>query len=207
MTPITLASGITIKSFTGSTAKNYLAEIAQLSLDRYAQYPYLIYSTISQEFQAFEHYFKSNSSNILLAFNDSDQVIGCSIALCIQDELTPIKSPFENHPHFSKHLKSLFYIADMIIDEAYEGKKITSNFFNLQETYAKQAGYQESIIMTIIRSPNDPQQPVNYKSNDPIWRHMGYVPILGLQTTLSWIESHSMKNAPHSLQFWSKPLR
>ena len=186
----------------GGDVRPYLEDIAQMRISMFREFPYLYAGYIEYEREYLENYFKSDTSTILLVF-DEGEVVAFSSSILLADELDEIKRPFldRNLP-----VEEYLYIGEMMIKPEYRGKGLLRKFFESQESYAKQNGYQHAVFMTVKRDKNHPARPIEYKEIDPIWRHFGYERMQGIFIAMPWQRVDTGKEEMNYLDVWYKDI-
>ena len=76
---------------------------------------------------------------------------------------------------------SIFYCGESVLEPAYRGHGIGHRFFDLREAHARALGGFRSITFcAVVRPPDHPQRPAEYRPLDAFWRKRGYAPVDGL---------------------------
>ncbi len=84
-------------------------------------------------------------------------------------------------------IASIFYCGELVLDPAYRGHGLGHRFFDLREAHARALGGFHSITFcAVVRPPDHPLRPAEYRPLDAFWRKRGYAPVDGLIASFSW---------------------
>ena len=104
------------------------------------------------------------------------------------------------------NLNSTFYLSEILLLPAYRGQGIGYKMFKELENRVIHSNlYQYIYFVSIIRSENHPQRPVEYKSADRLWEQNGYQKN-GAVCTLKWKEIGEDVESNKDLAVWYKKL-
>lgn len=194
-------NNLCIKSFSGTEAKPYLSEIAQLRITMFREFPYLYEGDIEYEKMYLETYFKSPNSNILLLFDREGAVVGFSNSIPLNEEMLEIQQPFLDQ---GIDPSTYLYIGEAMVKKEYQGMLIFHQMALHHKEVALKNGYEHVTFMTVFREDNHPEKPHDYKSLEPIWRHYGFEIMKNLTITMNWMRIDTHKVQRNFLIAWAQ---
>lgn len=193
---------ISIKALSGSQARQYWQEIANLRIGMFREFPYLYEGSLEYEKPYLETYFKSENSAILLVF-DENEVVGFSSAIPLSEEMPEIQAPFiAQNLNTEKYL----YIGEVMLLPEYRGRGMLRKFLQYQENFALGKGCEYTVFMTVWRPQNHPSIPVGYKHLEPVWEHFSYKRMEGMGIEMHWQQVDTHKKERNTLEVWHKKL-
>ncbi len=198
---------IAITPLTGEGVTKALPALAQLRLDVFRAWPYLYDGTLASE-QDYIQQFSQASDAVIVAAFDGDTIIGAATGAPLLEHTKAFAPLFSAHGYDPAHT---FYCGESVLLPAYRGQGIGHRFFDEREAHAQRlqgptGRYTTSAFCGVIRSPDDPRCPPNYRPLDPFWRKRGYAPISGLVGTYDWREVDRTDESTHQMQFWARTL-
>lgn len=195
---------LTFKRLSGAALAGYLAELAQLRIRVFRDWPYLYDGDLAYEERYLQTYIQAPDSVIVLAF-DGDRVVGAATGIPLKHETADVKQPFINAGF---DLDSVFYCGESVLLSAYRGQGAGVEFFDQREAHAREiGGFVDSCFCGVQRPDNHPSRPADYVPLDRFWRNRGYRKHPELNTTFSWKELGETHESPKPMTFWIKPLK
>lgn len=195
---------ITIQTCHGSEIAKHLEAIAKLRIEVFREYPYLYDGSFDYEKSYLQTYIESEKSIAILLFNESQQLVGVSTGIPLQDESEEFKKPFKNNDIY---ISTIFYCGESIIQKEYRGQGYYSTFFDKRENHAAQMPSIQSICFCAVQRPqNHPLKPDDYRPLDPIWEKAGYQKHPELKTTYRWKDVNEEGESDKEMVFWLKSL-
>lgn len=197
---------IEIKVFKGIELQPYLQTIAHMRIKMFASFPYLYVGERLAEDQYLEGFLRCQNSLLVVAVVD-----GSLAGICLG---TPLSSPAkilgEVPSIFTKEgldPSRFFYVADVLVEPLYRGKRIAMRMLECIEEVASNLGFDKFTFATVERDSNHPQQPADYVSNDHVWLRSGYRP-MEVKMMYPWkslLDDGSVRELDHLMKFWLKP--
>jgi GNAT superfamily N-acetyltransferase len=193
---------LTIRTFTGKNAENYILDLARLRIMVFRDYPYLYEGDLDYEKDYLQAFVSSEESFIAIVFDDTN-VVGASTAMPLVQEYKEFKQPFIDKNY---NLKDIFYFGESLLLPEYRGQGLGVKFFEARETHAKQKGYKLAAFCAVERPENHPSKPQNYQPLHSFWRKRGFERQENLVTTYSWKDVGDSEQTNKPMMFWIKHL-
>jgi GNAT superfamily N-acetyltransferase len=193
-------SKIEILRLSGQEIIPFLAEIAELRIKVFLEFPYLYVGSAEYEKKYLLRYTKSDESVVVLA-KDGSQVIGASTGMPMKDEDKMVYTPFESN---DMDRESFFYFGESVLLDKYRGQGLGVEFFREREHHALSHGYKKTTFCAVDRPIDHPRRPSNYNPLDQFWTKRGYTKYPQLKTTFHWKDLDDTTESPKSLTFWIK---
>lgn len=194
-------TNITIRSFTGSSLKNYISSIARLRLEVFREYPYLYAGDLEEEIEHLKKYTKSKEAIVVIVF-DGSEIVGASTGIPLDLEEPFLQEAFLEH---DLDPASFFFFSESILLKPYRGRGIGHHFFDIREEHVRKIGRFDHICFcTPLRPEGDPKRPSDYIPLNDFWRKRGYAQHPELQCTVSWKEIGQTRPSNKTMTFWVK---
>lgn len=194
---------ISIASFTGPDAHQYITELARLRITIFRDFPYLYDGDMTYEEEYLQTLLDAPESIIVIAF-DGNQVIGASTAMPMENETANIKDPWIRNGY---NPGRIFYFGESVLQKGYRGKGIGVRFFEEREKWARQLERFDLLTFCgVVRSAHHPLRPANYRPLDDFWKKRGFIPTNDLTCQISWKDLDQAEETAKSLHFWFKRL-
>jgi len=192
-----------LKRLSGDALVDYIAELAQLRIQVFRDWPYLYDGDLAYEEKYLQTYIESPNSVIVLAFDD-DKVVGASTGIPLKYETDEVKQPFIEAEY---DVDKLFYCGESVLISSYRGQGAGVAFFEQREAHAHEVGgFDYSCFCGVQRPDDHPARPADYIPLDRFWRKRGYEKHPELHTTFSWKEVGEQEESPKPMTFWMKRL-
>ncbi len=199
---------VTLNCVSGAALDDCLPDLARLRIRVFREYPYLYDGTEAYEQQYLATYVSSGEAMTILAIdtdrNPGEQVVGASTGIPMRCETEEFVRPFAAA---GIDPQTLFYCGESVLLPDYRGQGLYKGFFTGREDYARRHGGFETICFCgIVRPPDHPLRPRDYRPLDDVWRHFGYQPRPDLITDYAWKDIDQPEEAQHPMMFWLKSL-
>lgn len=194
-------SAIQLKSFTGAALHEYLEEVARLRIEVFREYPYLYDGSMEYESRYLQTYVRCEQAVVVVAF-DGKQVIGASTGIPLQFEEENFKRPFLEQGYDPA---GIFYCAESVLLGPWRGRGIGVQFFSEREAHARAlGGFDRAAFCAVVRPPDHPLRPADYKPLDRFWTRRGYARQPELRARLEWKDIDQHQPTVKNLEFWLK---
>ena len=192
-----------LRRLEGESLNRHVAELAQLRIRVFREYPYLYDGDLEYESRYLQTYLQSPDSLVVMAF-EGDHVVGASTAIPLKFETGEVKYPFVQA---GMDVETIFYFGESVLLPEYRGQGIGVAFFQHREDHARQlGGYQFTSFCAVDRPQDHPRRPKDYQPLDSFWRNRGYEKHPELQTTFDWKEIGEAEESEKPMIFWMKTL-
>jgi len=199
-----MSEAISVRRLSGRHLEPFIADLAQLRIEVFRDFPYLYDGTLEYEEKYLQTYVKSPDSVIVLAL-DGDKVIGASTGLPMEDETEEFKRPFIENGYDPR---KIFYCGESVLLKAYRGRGIYKEFFQRREGHARDLGRFDYCSFCCVQRPADhPLRPADYVPLDAVWTKFGYVKHPELHTTYTWKDVDQAVETAKPMVFWMKSIK
>lgn len=196
-----MPKNIQIQRCSGPSLKKYLADLAQLRIEVFRDFPYLYDGDLDYEEKYLQTYIQCPEAVIVLAL-DGDKIIGASTGIPLEHEPEAFQRPFIEHNYSPKQV---FYCAESVLKKEYRGLGIGVRFFEEREAHARELGQFDYYSFCCVQRDEDhPQQPASYIPLDKFWNKRGYTQHPELWTTYDWKDLGETEQSSKKLVFWLK---
>lgn len=198
---------IIVETLTGSTLEKALPSLAQLRIAVFRDWPYLYEGTFAHE-QEYMASFAASEDAVIVAARDGDQIVGAATAVPLREHTDSFVPLFEAH---GINPDTVFYFGESVLLPAYRGRGIGHAFFDWRENQARKASgskaaYTRSAFCGVIRPPDHPLRPRDYRPLDAFWTKRGYRKVDGMIGSFTWKDIDEPAATPKPMQFWMKLL-
>jgi GNAT superfamily N-acetyltransferase len=192
-----------LRRLEGEALNRHMAELAELRIRVFREYPYLYDGDLEYESRYLQTYLQSPDSLVVMVF-EGDHVVGASTAIPLKFETGEVKYPFVQA---GMDVETIFYFGESVLLPEYRGQGIGVAFFQHREDHARQlGGYQFTSFCAVDRPLDHPRRPKDYQPLDSFWRNRGYEKHPELQTTFDWKEIGEAEESDKPMTFWMKTL-
>lgn len=196
MTP---PSELHLEPLAGPALAARLGDLARLRITVFRDYPYLYDGSLSYEETYLARYAAAPGAVIIGAF-DGTTLVGASTALPLAEETASIRDPIDRAGF---PIAEVFYFGESVLLPAYRGRGVGVGFFHARESWALSfRGIRHTCFCAVIRPPDHPARPADYKPLDGFWHRRGYRPLPGVTCTMAWKECGQAGETTNRLQFW-----
>lgn len=191
-----------VAPLSGAALQNAIPDLAALRISVFAAYPYL-YAGSDEYEQQYLAEFAASTDAVLVAASDGDRIVGAATAspLAAQDDY--IREPFERA---GIDQAGIFYFGESVLLPDYRGRGVGHAFFDHREAAARTWGADRTAFCAVVRSPDHPKKPHDYRPLDTFWTARGYQPVEGLTGTFHWQEIGEFGETAKPMQYWMKRL-
>lgn len=193
-----------IERLTGSRLQEHLPALARLRIEVFGTFPYLYQGSQAYEERYLRTYADAQDSVVVGAFDDQ-RLVGAATALPLRHEPPELTTPFAERGY---PVDQVFYFGESVLEQAYRGRGIGVAFFKEREDAAlSDPGIRFASFCAVIRPPDHPLRPADYRPLDAFWRRRGYHPVEGMIGRLGWQDLDQPAETEKPMQFWIKRLR
>ncbi len=191
-----------VETLQGAALDAALDEVARLRITVFRAWPYLYDGDLDYERRYMEVYRDSRAAVLVGAF-DGDKLVGAATGTPMADHADDFAAAFAGTGY---DLRDVFYCAESVLLPEYRGQGAGHAFFDHREAHARATGHRYSAFCSVIRPPNHPARPADYRSLDGFWRARGYAPLDGVMAEFSWKDVGEPQESRKKLQFWLREL-
>lgn len=198
-----MSKNVRIERCSGNALQQYLADLAQLRIEVFRDFPYLYDGDLDYEEKYLQTYIQCPEAVIVLAL-DGDKVIGASTGIPMQHEAEAFKRPFTEHGYAPEHI---FYCAESVLKKEYRGLGLGVRFFEEREAHARELGGFDYYSFCCVQRPEGHSlRPDTYIPLDKFWTKRGYTKHPELWTTYDWKDLGETEESSKKLVFWLKKV-
>jgi GNAT superfamily N-acetyltransferase len=191
-----------IEAMSREELDRHLWDLADLRIRVFADFPYLYAGDRGYEARYLATYRDSPRAIVVGAW-DGERLVGASTGTPMEDHSDDFAAAFAGP---ALPIGDIFYCAESVLLPAYRGRGVGHRFFDLREAHALAIGRRWSAFCAVIRPPDHPARPENYRPLDPFWRARGYAPLEGAVARFSWRDHGDAEATDKLLQFWIRRL-
>lgn len=185
----------------GSAILPYVAQVAELRIEIFREFPYLYKGDMETERGYFKSYSQCLNSLFVIA-RENGKVVGALTGIPLADALDECWTS-----HSDMAIDRVYYWGDIVVQKQHRGKGLGKKLCELFEKAIKEMKSFEMIAFKeIIRAGNHPKRPKDYHSLDAFWQKRGYKKHPELTSSVSWKEIGSVEKVDHEMVFWLKTL-
>ncbi|WP_207101522.1 GNAT family N-acetyltransferase [Paracoccus shandongensis] len=192
---------VTTRVLTGEALAAALEDVARLRIRVFRDFPYLYDGDADYERDYLRAY--QSPGAVVVAAMDGSRVVGAATGAPMADHAADFAAAFADRP---EPLDQIFYCAESVLLRDYRGQGIGHAFFDAREAHARALGLTFSAFCSVIRPPDHPARPADYRPLDDFWRKRGYAPLPGVIAHFSWKDLGDSAETEKPLQFWMRPL-
>ncbi|MCT2540265.1 GNAT family N-acetyltransferase [Sedimentimonas flavescens] len=191
-----------VRVLTGAALDAALDDVARLRIAVFRDWPYLYDGSLDYERGYLESYRASAAAVVVGAF-DGARLVGAATGTPLEDHAEGFAAPFAQT---GLALNQVFYCAESVLLPDYRGQGLGHAFFDAREAHARGLGRSHSVFCSVIRSPDHPLRPADYRPLDSFWRKRGYAPLPGVVARFKWRDLGEAESTEKPLQFWGREL-
>lgn len=198
----------TIKVITGEEFHRLLPFIAEQRIEAYRPYPYLYEGSMEDEQRSLILLAQSAHAAVAVAYFNNT-IVGLVPRIPLVDYAEEFIGSIEAFEKDGKNPNDYYYITDVIVQEAHQGKKLATHLIEQIEHYCSSLGYPYACFVCESYESH-PLKPQNYRELDSLWERLGYRKSAICITFLDWNTLQpdgSTKYSPHVLPYWIKQLQ
>lgn len=205
--PAMISESLSIRLVTGKDIISVLPFIAKSRIEAFREYPYLYHGTMESESPYLVLYSSWKDTAVALVYADDTPVGFISgMPLIKFDEHCPSIEVFKKE---NLAPESCYYFPEVIILPEYQSLGLSEKLFEVLEAHAYSLGYRTLALLTSNRADTDPQKPAGYKSQDYLWKKLGYKKSRMI-VSISWDTIQpdgTIKEQQNDLTYWFKRAR
>jgi GNAT superfamily N-acetyltransferase len=189
------------REYLGPAIADVVAELAQLRVTVFRDWPYLYDGDAAYERGYLARYARGDS--IVVAAYDGDRMVGAATGMPLTDHADAFAAAFERA---DIDMKDVFYCAESVLLSEYRGQGAGHAFFDRREAHAARLGFGKVAFCGVVRPADHPARPARYRPLDGFWRARGYAPLDGVVAHFGWRDIGEAENTRKPLQFWMRSL-
>lgn len=184
---------------TGQGFGDVFDDLARLRIAVFHDFPYLYEGTVDYEKTYLRTYANAERA-FLFAVYDDDQMVGATTCIPLADETAEVQQPFREAEY---DLAKIFYFGESILLPAYRGLGLGHRFFDEREAHAARFGeYSLTCFCAVVRPPDHPLRPPDYRPLDAFWTKRGYQPVPELTTQFAWQDIGEPDSTFKTMVYW-----
>lgn len=195
-------SNLRIERMTGDAVDAIVDDLARLRMTVFAEYPYLYVGDAAYE-RAYLRAFLSARDAVAVVACSEGQVVGIATASPMTAQEAELREPIAAAGFDPAQM---CYFGESVLLPQWRGHGIGRAFFDHREDHARRCGARYAAFAAVVRAPDHPARPADYRELVPFWRRRGYEAIPGLTANLHWQEHGEDRESPKPMQFWLRDL-
>ncbi len=197
------------KQFSECTQEE-IAQLAQMRLDYFREYPYLYDGTLEYEKNYLGEYKeKAVDGYLVQAFDEKDgekMLVGILTGCGFCSDIEIIRDGAKLFAENNISTQDRYYLGEAIIIPEYQGRKILPHMlWELGKQVIKLNKYSSLCFLTVIREENDSRKPEGYKSTDTLWEKLGCHRVK-ITSSFEWptiMDDGSVHDVHNDVEFWT----
>lgn len=191
-----------VETVTGTALTAVIPDLARLRIAVFRDFPYLYDGEEAYEADYIQNFASAENAVVVVA-RDGDSIIGAATAAPLAAQDAAWKDPLVKAGFAPDQI---FYFGESVLLPDYRGQGIGHAFFDQREAQARRCGARYAAFCSVIRGPDHPHRPADYRPLDAFWRARGYTPLAGVTTSFNWRTVDSAGEISHQLQYWMRTL-
>ncbi len=196
-----MAESLRIERRLGEDIAPVMADIAQLRLQIFREWPYLYAGDEALERDYLSRSLGSPRALAVLAWAGA-HMVGAATAMPMGDEDEHLRQPVAAAGFDPRRV---FYFGESVLLPRFRGQGYGGRFLGEREEHARGLGYAWSAFCAVERSAADPRRPADWLPLDAFWRRRNYTPS-DATTTFVWKEVGEGVATDKLMRFWFKSL-
>ncbi|MDU8942160.1 GNAT family N-acetyltransferase [Ovoidimarina sediminis] len=193
---------LTISAASAAELPALLPVLARLRIRVFRDWPYLYDGDLDYEERYLSTFAKSAGAIVVLA-RDGNEIVGAATGVPLGEHDPAFASPLVAAGYDPG---DIFYCAESVLLPDYRGLGAGHAFFDQREAAARAQGCKYSSFCAVIRSPDHPARPPEYRPLDSFWKKRGYTPIANTIVHYTWRDLGGSSETEKPMQVWIKSL-
>lgn len=191
-----------IATLAGSALTDALGALAELRIAVFRDWPYLYEGDAAYERDYLAAYATSHRAVVIAALAPDCAIVGAATAAPMADHAAEFAAPFAAR---SMDIAGIYYFGESVLLGEWRGHGIGHAFFDAREAAARTHGFGTTCFCAVVRPPDHPLRPADYRPLDGFWDKRGYAPVEGLVARYPWADiGEGGREVAHDMQFWVK---
>lgn len=200
---MTTPAATRVVALTGDRLSAALPALARLRIAVFRDFPYLYDGTLAYE-EAYLAKFAAGRGAICVAAYDGAEIIGASTAAPMAEHASEFGAPFAAKGY---DLSKLFYCSESVLLASHRGHGLGHAFFDEREAHARRlGGFTHATFSSVVRPPDHPLRPKDYRPLDAFWLKRGYAKAEGIVSSYTWKDIDQPVETSKQMQFWIRAL-
>jgi GNAT superfamily N-acetyltransferase len=153
---------------------------------------------MTYEMEYLGKYFASGKSLLVVAKSGS-RIVGVSTGIPLAEADEDFRKPISDS---GADISEVFYFGESVLLPKFRGRGLGHKFFDERESWAAQCGFRTTGFCSVIRQPNHPLRPEDYRSHDSFWLKRGYTRQDGMVVGFPWKQIGEDKESVQELVYW-----
>lgn len=190
-------------SYKGAEIAKMFEPLGLLRISVFQDWPYLYAGNLDYEMSYLQTYANSPRS-LLFTASDGNSLIGATTCIPLSDETAEVQAPFIKA---GMDVSTIFYFGESILLPPYRGHGLGHRFFDERESHARSFGvYQSTCFCGVIRPPDHPSRPSEYRPLDDFWKKRGYQAQPNLMSEFEWLDIGESKPTLKPMMYWARRI-
>ena len=191
----------------GDQVTGYIEQVSEMRINAFREFPYLYAGNMEYEKEYFSGFCQCPEAILVLGkYNGS--LVAASTALPMKSDADILGEAILEFEKAGKNIDRTFYFGEVIVLPQWQRKGLAASLYKLQESKAREWGFKEIALATVVRADNDVRRPKLYKNTDNVWRALGYSPE-PIFIDYHWPTFQSdgtIQDTKNKMQFWTKKI-
>jgi GNAT superfamily N-acetyltransferase len=193
--------------YRGHDALKPLAEVSDLRIEYFREYPYLYVGTAEIEREYFEG-FAGDPRALLIIAKEGAQTVAVSTAVPLVSQSEILRDAERAFSQAGLRPETFYYHGEIIITPECRGKGIAREIFQQEEQAARSLGFESFCLAAVVRSKDDPRRPKGYVDTDGVWESLGF---RRQDVTIDYhwptmLHDGTVADVPNRMAFWMKAV-
>jgi hypothetical protein len=202
---------IHFKQLSGYEGTPFIADIGQLIIDVYKEWPYLYEGTTEEQTQYIQkRYIEKPNSMIITAF-EHKKLVGLGMGVPLSEAPDHYLAPFRcDNRCLEFPLEDVFYVGELIVKPEYRQQRIAKEICQMMGNHILNSHRYQAVAFCTVNRPSDFHlahlKPENYFSPDSFWEELGFTKYENLTFTGVWRLVQESDESQHQMIYWVKKL-
>ncbi len=183
----------------GAEIADIFEPLAALRIEVFRAWPYLYAGTLDYERAYLQTYARTPRSMVFGVW-DGTRMVGATTCIPLHDETPEVQKPFLDA---GMEVGKIFYLGESILLPEYRGLGLGNRFFDEREAHAAGFGqYDTTCFCAVIRPPDHPICPPDYRPLDAFWQKRGYRRSAHLRSVFHWPDIGEKEETGKEMAYW-----